>query len=139
MKSADALSPARAPSALPSRTVVLSPWVNEGFPDWEQILSARDVSRLTRRSRWVLYGLTLFGRFPRKRRYHGRGIGWLRSDVISWLAKDLQAQSCSSTRGLHRAPMHNQASLPFKYDGSIASRRAKSRRRVRSRRVSTVL
>jgi predicted DNA-binding transcriptional regulator AlpA len=140
MHSANVLPPAPAPSASPCQSVVLSPWINERFPDWEQILSARDVARLTRRPRWILSGLALFGRFPRKRRYHGRGIGWLRSDVISWLAKDLQALDCSSTRGLHRhAPMHKQASLPFQSDGSIVSRGAKSRRRVRPRRVRTLL
>jgi predicted DNA-binding transcriptional regulator AlpA len=139
MHSENALSPARAPTASPSQPVVLSPWVNERFPDWEQILSTRDVARLTRRPRWILRGLALFGRFPRQRRYHGRGIGWLRSDVIDWLAKDLQVVSFRSTRDLHRrAPMLKQASLPFKRDGAVVWHSTKSRRRrIRSRRVST--
>ena len=57
-------------------------------------MSAHDVARLTRRPRWVLASLVLLGRFPRKCRYHGRGIGWLRSDVLSWLTKDLRTTSC---------------------------------------------
>ena len=77
-----------------SRNVVLSPWVNEPLPAWEELLSAHDVARLTRRPRWVLASLVLLGRFPRKCRYHGRGIGWLRSDVLFWLTKELEAGGC---------------------------------------------
>src|ERR1700687_3980207 len=90
MNPAESLPPQHA-IARASNAVSLSPWVNERFPNWEELLSAHDVARLTRRPRWVLAGLTLVGRFPRKRRFHGRGIGWLRSDVVHWLAKDLQA------------------------------------------------
>lgn len=81
---------ARAPSAAASQHVTLSQWVNERFPAWEQLLSAHDVARLTRRPRWVVLSMMMLGRFPRKRRYHGRGIGWLRSDVLHWLGKDLR-------------------------------------------------
>ena len=77
-----------------SRNVVLSPWVNEALPAWEDLLSAHDVARLTRRPRWVLASLVLLGRFPRKCRYHGRGIGWLRSDVLAWLTKELEIGAC---------------------------------------------
>ena len=41
-------------ASAPSRNVVLSPWVNEPLPAWEELLSAHDVARLTRRPRWVL-------------------------------------------------------------------------------------
>jgi hypothetical protein len=89
MNSEDFRSVERLASAAPSQTVTLSPWVNERFPACEHLLSAHDIARLTRRPRWMLAGLTLVGRFPRKRRYHGRGIGWMRSDVLTWLTKDL--------------------------------------------------
>src|SRR5258707_3112749 len=75
-------------------SVVLSRWVNERFPDWEQLLSAHDVARLTRRPRWLLLSMMLIGRFPQKRRFHGRGIGWLRSDVVHWVAQDLRTFRC---------------------------------------------
>src|SRR3989440_11502124 len=81
----------RAPCAASPDRVTLSKWVNERFPAWEQLLSAHDVARLTRRPRWIVLSLAMVGRFPRKRRFHGRGIGWLRSDVVHWLAKDLSA------------------------------------------------
>jgi predicted DNA-binding transcriptional regulator AlpA len=68
--------------------VTLSRWVNERPPSCQEILTAHDVARLTRRSRWVLETLTLFGRFPRKHRFHGRGIGWCRRDVLLWLGAE---------------------------------------------------
>src|SRR5260221_13578397 len=91
MNSEDSPSPEGAASGALSQSVTLSPWVNERFPAWEQLLSAHDVARLTRRPRWVIASLIWAHRFPRKRRYHGRSIGWLRSDIIHWLAKDLRA------------------------------------------------
>lgn len=68
--------------------VTLSRWVNESPPSCQEILTAHDVARLTRRPRWVLETLTLFGRFPHKRRFHGRRIGWCRRDVLLWLGAE---------------------------------------------------
>src|SRR5258708_27077255 len=68
--------------------------MNEVYPPWNEILSTHDVARLTRRPRWVIARLMWVRRFPRKRRFHGSGIGWLRSDVIRWLVKDLRAENC---------------------------------------------
>jgi predicted DNA-binding transcriptional regulator AlpA len=73
--------------ALPCRLVSLSPWVNEPLPPIEELLTARDVARLTRRARWMVATPALVGRLPRQRRYHGRSVGWLRSDVLYWLAR----------------------------------------------------
>ena len=83
--------------ALPAAAcpVSLSPYVNEQFPNWEELLTAHDVARLTRRPRWMLASMILLRGFPRKRRYHGRGIGWLRSDIIHWLGRDLRAANDS--------------------------------------------
>ena len=75
-----------SPRALPSRLVSLSPWVNELLPPIEELLTARDVARLTRRARWTVVSLTLLGRFPRKFRYHGRSIGWIRSEIAEWIS-----------------------------------------------------
>ena len=41
--------------------VTLPPWVNEPLPGFSDLLSAHDVARLTRRSRWVLSGFMLLG------------------------------------------------------------------------------
>jgi predicted DNA-binding transcriptional regulator AlpA len=106
------LVPPAVPGA-PCR-VSLSPYVNEQFPNWEELLSAHDVARLTRRPRWMVLSLTLLGRFPRKRRFHGRGIGWLRSDVIHWLAKDLRTTQCGATPvAVSRSRVAHQKVLPL--------------------------
>src|SRR6185437_14844209 len=80
-----------------AQRVSLSKWVNEKFPSFQELLTAHDVARLTRRHRWALTTLTLFGRFPRRKRFHGRRIGWLRSDVLEWLAADVSFVDCHAT------------------------------------------
>jgi predicted DNA-binding transcriptional regulator AlpA len=80
----------------------LSPWVNQRLPDWEDLLTAHDVARLTRRRRWVISALTLMRRFPRRIRYRGHRVGWLKSDIVNWLAED----TCSRDEYLARAFVH---------------------------------
>jgi len=109
------------------RDVVLSPWVNEPLPAWEELLSAHDVARLTRRPRWVLASLVLLGRFPRKCRYHGRGVGWLRSDVLSWLTKELEAGGCHAEgASIARGRISRRGSLPLECAHPCAARRSHS-------------
>jgi predicted DNA-binding transcriptional regulator AlpA len=96
-----------------SHHVSLSPYINEPLPNWEDLLSAHDVARLTRRPRWLVLSLTLLGRFPRKRRFRGCSIGWLRSDVVHWLAKDLRALNYQPEQALIRSPLLKQTSLPL--------------------------
>jgi predicted DNA-binding transcriptional regulator AlpA len=86
-------SPVRPESPAASNRVSLSPYVNEKLPDWEELLSAHDVARLTRRPRWMLASLSLLGRFPHKQRFHGRGIGWLKADVIAWMTRGRHAKT----------------------------------------------
>jgi predicted DNA-binding transcriptional regulator AlpA len=69
--------------------VRISPWVNEPLPDVWGILCSRDLARLTRRPRWELFGLALIGKFPRKKRYRGRPIGWCKSEVLEWMTRKL--------------------------------------------------
>lgn len=92
-----------------SGDVSLSKWVNEKFPSLNEILSAHEVARLTRRHRWVLAALTLLGRFPKQQRFRGRAIGWRRGDLDLWLrekrrrarrAGELISSSHSSARSL---------------------------------------
>src|SRR6266404_1336033 len=124
-------SPAQPASSAASHRVSLSPYVNERLPNWEELLSAHDVARLTRRPRWVLASLVLLRRFPRKRRYHGRGVGWLRSDVIHWLSKDLRATTCHSAPAQTvRRRVARQTSLPFECTHACVTRRSRSRRRM---------
>jgi predicted DNA-binding transcriptional regulator AlpA len=111
-----------APAA--SYRVSLSPYVNERFPNWEELLSAHDVARLTRRPRWMVLSLTLLGRFPRKYRFRGRGIGWLRSEVLHWLAKDLRVTQCHThPHAISRSRIARQGLLPLGRPPRTARRR----------------
>src|SRR6185312_14403955 len=94
--------------------VSLSPWVNERFPAWTDLLSAHDVARLTRRPTWVLLSLAAVGRFPQKNYYQGRSVGWLRADVLEWMARDNKTENCARARSSakHYLP-GRQLCLPF--------------------------
>ena len=103
-------------SRIPDRTaaprVSLSRWVNEGLPSCQELLTAHDVARLTRRRRWILETLTLFGRFPRKQRFHGRRVGWRRRDVLLWLGADNSAGSPTPcTLEISRTPLQRELYL----------------------------
>ena len=78
--------------------VTISPWVNEPLPDIQGILCSRDLARLTRRPRWEIFGLALIGKFPRKKRYRGRPIGWCKSEVLEWMTHELTVASESQQR-----------------------------------------
>jgi predicted DNA-binding transcriptional regulator AlpA len=78
--------------------VTISPWVNEPLPDIQGLLSSRDLARLTRRPRWELFGLALLGKFPRKKRYRGRPIGWCRAEVLEWMTRELAVASETEER-----------------------------------------
>jgi predicted DNA-binding transcriptional regulator AlpA len=80
----------------PLRRVTLSPWVNEQLIPWNDILSARDVARLMRRKWWTRFALTCLGKFPRRKKYRGRAVGWLRSEVLEWMTRDLTVHSGNS-------------------------------------------
>jgi predicted DNA-binding transcriptional regulator AlpA len=84
--------------------VRISPWVNEPLPDVRGILCSRDLARLTRRPRWELFGLALIGKFPRKKRYRGRPIGWCRAEVLEWMTRELAV--APETQECLNAPRH---------------------------------
>jgi hypothetical protein len=69
--------------------VTISPWVNEPLLNLQGILCSRDLARLTRRPRWMLCGLALIGKFPRRKRYRGRVVGWCRAEVVEWMTREL--------------------------------------------------
>jgi predicted DNA-binding transcriptional regulator AlpA len=80
-------------TALPKPSVTISPWVNEALPNIQGLLCSRDLARLTRRPRWELFGLALIGKFPRKKRYRGRPIGWCRAEVLEWMTRELAIET----------------------------------------------
>ena|ERR1700727_2618036 len=98
-------------SRVASHCISLSPYVNEPLPNWEELLSTHDVARLTRRPRWVLASLALLGQFPRKQCFHGRNIGWLRSDVLRWLARNSRVLRCRSFPAINARSLNTQQGL----------------------------
>ena len=98
--------------------VTISPWVNEPLLNIQGLLRSRDLARLTRRPRWELFGLALMGKFPRKKRYRGRPMGWCRAEVLEWMTRELSVESDYQARlNAHRrcVRMHpGQMCLPFK-------------------------
>ena len=96
-------SHADMPTLADRREVAVSRWVNEPLPDWNQMLTAHDVARLTRRPPWLLSSLALLKRFPKERTFRGRKVGWHRSDVLGWLTQRLAtAESTGPEHQPHR-------------------------------------
>jgi predicted DNA-binding transcriptional regulator AlpA len=77
----------RAPG---SSYVAICPFVNEPLTPWHDLLPSRDVARLILRPKWLFYSLTLIGRFPRRRRFRGRSVRWLRWDIQAWVSTKRQ-------------------------------------------------
>lgn len=85
--------PARDPE-MPARPVV------ERVPGIDQVLSTRDIERITGRHRCTIYRWVRGGTFPEKRA--GGGRGWLRSDVERWL---LEGSGAEDSDALNRKPL----------------------------------
>ena len=105
-----------------SQDLRLPRWVNEPLPDLRAILSASEISRLTRRPRWLLLGLAVLGRFPKQRTHCGKPVGWHRADVLDWLTQNMTVEADQSPRsGRCRHATPRQACLPF--DASRSNKR----------------
>jgi predicted DNA-binding transcriptional regulator AlpA len=125
-------SPVMPASPAASGRISLSPYVNEQFPNWGELLSARDVARLTRRPRWIVLTLSALSRFPRKHRFHGRGIGWLRSDVLEWMSRDVTIDPAPVFKRPARRcakASQRQSCLPFECSSSYPPAYAQNERR----------
>jgi predicted DNA-binding transcriptional regulator AlpA len=111
----DQLSKADKPSATVNNVsnVVISPWVNEPHPPLHKLLSSHDVARLTRRPLWLLTSLSLIGRFPKKAKFHGRAVGWRQSEVLDWIARDLNVAERTPVPRVCPRRRAQQASLPI--------------------------
>jgi prophage regulatory protein len=53
----------------------------------DQVLSTRDIVKITGRHRVTIYRWIRAGIFPRKHEAHGHKVGWLRSEVERWLQR----------------------------------------------------
>lgn len=97
----------------PKSKVLLPKWVNERYPPLHELLSPRDVARLTRRPIWILSSLALLGHFPRRLRFRGRPVGWRRKEVLDWLARSFECSAPSPTHRKCEKQPPTQRTLPF--------------------------
>jgi hypothetical protein len=118
-------------------TVTISPWVNESLPNIHEILCLSDLARLTRRPRWILCGLALIGKFPRKKRYRGRLVGWSRAEVLEWMTSELAVETEGHERlnvPLRCADRHPRHScLPLNLPKPCMATRTNAQNRERNR------
>ena len=113
------------------REVRLARWINEPLPDVHSILSGREISRLTRRPRWLLFGLACLGRFPKRRTHCGKPIGWHRADVLDWLTQHMTIEpEPRETASASRHPRSSQACLPLEPSSPCTMGRRAQRRRA---------
>ena len=119
-----AMSVERA-SIAPTRKgpLTISRWVNEPYPPLSELLSAHDVARLTRRPRWMLVGLGLIGQFPRRRRLRGQWIGWYRSEVFEWIARNPRSMTGHATLERPAAAYHQTRLLFDELAGDVVPSR----------------
>jgi len=120
----DGHNDAAAPRVLPVR---IATWVNERCPPLSEILSAHDVARLTRRPRWVLTGLCLIGRFPKRLQLRGRKIGWRRAEVLDWMAQGAVRDSAIPTHMGRRCSGGHQRQACLRFEYEAPCRRQQSR------------
>lgn len=105
--------------------VSISRWVNEPYPAWDQILTAHDVARLVRRPPWMLFSMAAVGQFPRRQRFRGKNIGWLKADILEWMAHTSRSRAAARSDKTNRCRRHksvppNQQTLPLKYPSACA-------------------
>ena len=120
----DTRSTSESPTVAPtvnhtSQNLRLPRWVNEPLPDLRAILSANEISRLTRRPRWLLLGLAVLGRFPKRRTHCGKPVGWHRADVLDWLTRNMAIEDdCKVEARTCRSAKPRQACLPLEMDAT---------------------
>jgi hypothetical protein len=105
--------------------VSISRWVNEPYPAWDGLLTAHDVARLIRRPPWMVSGLAAVGQFPRRQRFRGKKIGWLKTDILDWMARASRYQvaltpNSPNSGRRHRLTPPNQQQLPLNHAAACA-------------------
>jgi hypothetical protein len=105
--------------------VSISRWVNEPYPAWDLILTAHDVARLIRRPPWMLGSMAAVGQFPKRQRFRGKNIGWLKADILDWMARTSQCRAAAllnkpNCYRRHKFDPPNQQTLPLRYHSAHA-------------------
>jgi hypothetical protein len=81
----------------------------------------------------MLLGSMAVGQFPRMQRFHGRRIGWLRADVLDWLAKDLRmATDQRGSASFLQQRCTRQMSLPLECTVACTARRIRGACSIRT-------
>jgi predicted DNA-binding transcriptional regulator AlpA len=114
-----------AGSRFDRQAVSISRWVNEPYPNWDRILTAHDVARLIRRPPWMLSTMAAVGQFPRKQQFRGKKIGWLRADILEWMARTGRSPIATTSVKAYsprrrQANPPDQQTLPLKHPSSPA-------------------
>jgi predicted DNA-binding transcriptional regulator AlpA len=105
--------------------VSISWWVNEPYPAWDRILTAHDVARLIRRPPWMLCSMAAVGQFSRRQRFRGKSVGWLKADILEWMARTSRSRVTATSdktncRRRHTSVPPSQQTLPLKYPSTCA-------------------
>ena len=128
-RSTNESSPATPTIIRTSQDLRLPRWVNEPLPDLRALLSASEISRLTRRPRWLLLGLAVLGRFPKQRTHCGKPVGWHRADVLDWLTQNMTVDGArASEPRTCRSARPRQACLPLEANATPHPVRISQRR-----------
>jgi prophage regulatory protein len=64
----------------------------------DRILRLRQVSEITGLGRSSLYNRIAAGLFPKQFPLGGRAVGWLASEIESWIASQVAASRCQENR-----------------------------------------
>jgi hypothetical protein len=113
-------SPVQPAPLAASYPVSLSPYVNEQLPNWEELLSAHDVARLTRRPRWVLASLVLLRRFPKRRHpRHGAIVETAKTVIVEWSPelREVIERACKLGPDIRKTLICNLQGKPFTESG----------------------
>ena len=107
--------------------ISISRWVNEPYPEWDQILTAHDVARLVRRPPWVLSSMAAVRHFPRKQRFRGKEIGWLKADILEWMTRRPHSEVVTTSEDITSGCRSSsdcpgrQHALPLEYEALCSS------------------
>lgn len=66
------------------------------YPTLQQMLRRPDVERVTGLSRSSIYLRIANGSFPKPISLGGRAVGWLESEIRSWLDEQISKSRCES-------------------------------------------
>ena len=128
-RSTNEISPAAPTIIRTPQDIRLPRWVNEPLPDLRALLSASEISRLTRRPRWLLLGLAVLGRFPKQRTHCGKPGGSHRADVPVWLTQNMTVDGArASEPRTCRSARPRQACLPLEANATPHPVRISQRR-----------